>query len=167
GLRKWQWKWCRDRGSDNGSLKGWNGRGTEGERQGETVRRRDLRRGSPGEPAAAAGSGTRAGERGNGGPGPVRAGGPQRRGRSGHRHVHGRGCGPPHGWGPGSSRGGRGLMWNKPVDDVLALIGRTPVVRLNRVVPQGAAEVYAKLEFFNPAGSVKDRIAYSMVLAAE
>ena len=39
------------------------------------------------------------------------------------------------------------------------LIGKTPVLKLNRVVPAGAADVYLKLEFFNIGGSVKDRIA--------
>ncbi len=52
-------------------------------------------------------------------------------------------------------------------DSVLGLVGRTPLVRLNRVVPEGAAEVLGKLESLNPAGSVKDRIAMSMVEAAE
>ncbi len=50
---------------------------------------------------------------------------------------------------------------------VLDLIGRTPLVRLNRVAPMGAAEVVGKWEIANPAGSVKDRIARSMVEAAE
>jgi cysteine synthase A len=52
-------------------------------------------------------------------------------------------------------------------DSVLDLVGNTPLVRLNRVVPDGAAEVLGKFEVFNPAGSVKDRIAKSMVEAAE
>jgi cysteine synthase A len=47
------------------------------------------------------------------------------------------------------------------------LIGKTPVLKLNRVVPAGAADVYLKLEFFNIGGSVKDRIALNMVNAAE
>jgi len=42
---------------------------------------------------------------------------------------------------------------------VLSAIGNTPLVRLGRVVPEGKCELYAKLEFFNPSGSVKDRIA--------
>ena len=50
---------------------------------------------------------------------------------------------------------------------VLDLVGHTPLVRLNRVVPAGAAEVIGKWEVANPAGSVKDRIARSMVAAAE
>ncbi|MCC8194135.1 MAG: cysteine synthase A [Deltaproteobacteria bacterium] len=51
--------------------------------------------------------------------------------------------------------------------DMTALIGNTPLVRLHKVVPQGGADVYAKLEFFNPASSVKDRIAMGMVTDAE
>jgi cysteine synthase len=49
----------------------------------------------------------------------------------------------------------------------LDLIGSTPLVRLNRVVPAGAATVYAKVEARNPGGSVKDRIALAMIEAAE
>jgi cysteine synthase A len=47
-----------------------------------------------------------------------------------------------------------------------ATVGRTPVVRLQRLGAQVGAEIYAKLEFFNPLGSVKDRIARSMLDAA-
>ena len=47
------------------------------------------------------------------------------------------------------------------------MIGRTTIVKLNHIVPEGAAEVYVKLEFFNPGGSVKDRIALSMIEKAE
>ncbi len=50
---------------------------------------------------------------------------------------------------------------------VTDLIGNTPLVRLQRVVPAGSGEVLAKLEFLSPGGSVKDRIALSMVEAAE
>lgn len=46
-------------------------------------------------------------------------------------------------------------------------VGRTPLVRLNRAAEGTAADLYAKLEFFNPLGSVKDRIAASMIDAAE
>jgi len=52
-------------------------------------------------------------------------------------------------------------------DDVLGLIEKTPLVRLARLSPQGGATVWAKAEFVNPAGSVKDRPALSMILAAE
>src|SRR5512140_790358 len=50
---------------------------------------------------------------------------------------------------------------------VLELIGATPLVRLNRIVPQGAAQVLGKLESLNPGGSVKDRIALAMIDDAE
>jgi cysteine synthase A len=55
----------------------------------------------------------------------------------------------------------------KLVNNVTQLIGGTPLVRLNRVVPEGSAEIYLKLEFQNPGASVKDRIAIGMVEAAE
>lgn len=47
------------------------------------------------------------------------------------------------------------------------LIGNTPLLKLNRIVPEDAADVYVKLEFFNPAGSTKDRIALAMIEKAE
>ena len=53
------------------------------------------------------------------------------------------------------------------VDSVLATIGRTPVVRLGRVVPAGAADVFVKLEYFSPTGSYKDRMALAMIEGAE
>jgi cystathionine beta-synthase len=52
-------------------------------------------------------------------------------------------------------------------DSVLDLIGNTPLVRLHHVVGDAAAPVYAKVEYLNPGGSVKDRIALRMVDAAE
>jgi len=51
--------------------------------------------------------------------------------------------------------------------DVTAVIGRTPLVRINRLVPDCPATIAAKLEFFNPGGSVKDRIGLSIIDAAE
>ena len=50
---------------------------------------------------------------------------------------------------------------------ILDLIGGTPLLRLGRFGPEGAADVYAKLEFLNPGGSVKDRAALGMIDAAE
>lgn len=53
------------------------------------------------------------------------------------------------------------------VESVTDLIGKSPIVRLHRVVPKQAADVFVKLEYFNPGGSVKDRIALSMIQQAE
>ena len=53
------------------------------------------------------------------------------------------------------------------VDSVLATIGRTPVVRLRRLVPATSADVFVKLEYFNPTGSYKDRMALAMIDGAE
>lgn len=51
--------------------------------------------------------------------------------------------------------------------NILEAIGRTPLVRLNRVVPEGCAQIYAKCEFMNPAGSIKDRMANYIIAEAE
>ncbi|MEQ9077016.1 MAG: cysteine synthase A [Sandaracinaceae bacterium] len=53
------------------------------------------------------------------------------------------------------------------VDSVLDLIGRTPLVKLRRVAPGGAATVWAKAEHLEPGGSIKDRICLAMIEAAE
>jgi len=60
-------------------------------------------------------------------------------------------------------------MMNKTkiADNALQLVGQTPMIRLNRVPEEGSAEVIAKLENFNPGGSVKDRICLSMIEDAE
>lgn len=52
-------------------------------------------------------------------------------------------------------------------DSVLHAIGRTPVVRLRRVVEPGSADVLVKLEYYNPTGSYKDRMALAMIEGAE
>ena len=50
---------------------------------------------------------------------------------------------------------------------ITELIGRTPLVRLNQLSPEGGATIYAKVESFNPGGSVKDRICLNMINEAE
>ena len=52
-------------------------------------------------------------------------------------------------------------------DDMTALVGRTPLVRLNKVVPREDALFLAKVEVRNPGGSLKDRIALNMIMEAE
>jgi cysteine synthase A len=51
--------------------------------------------------------------------------------------------------------------------NILATIGHTPVVKINRLGHELECELYAKCEYFNPGGSVKDRIGYNMIVAAE
>ena len=53
------------------------------------------------------------------------------------------------------------------LNDILKTIGSTPIVKLNKIAPQLSCNLYAKCEFFNPGGSVKDRIGYNMVIQAE
>jgi cysteine synthase A len=55
----------------------------------------------------------------------------------------------------------------KRVESILDLVGNTPMVRLRRLPVEGSAKVWAKLERYNPAGSVKDRIALAMIQAGE
>ncbi len=55
----------------------------------------------------------------------------------------------------------------KYYESVIDLIGHTPLVKLNRIVEQGMADIYMKLEYFNPGGSVKDRMAIHMIRRAE
>src|SRR5690606_18052254 len=52
-------------------------------------------------------------------------------------------------------------------NSVAELVGQTPIVKLNRIVDENSADVYLKLEYFNPGSSVKDRIALAMIEAAE
>jgi len=58
-------------------------------------------------------------------------------------------------------------MSGKLVNSIAELIGDTPAVRLNRLTSEEHAEVYVKLEYFNPSGSVKDRAAYNLIVQAE
>ncbi|TDL76441.1 cysteine synthase A [Peribacillus frigoritolerans] len=53
------------------------------------------------------------------------------------------------------------------VENIADLIGNTPLLKLNRLNPYNGADVYLKLEFFNPSGSVKDRAALNMIIEAE
>jgi len=55
----------------------------------------------------------------------------------------------------------------RPVESVLDLIGNTPMVKLKKISKDIPAEIWVKLEFFNPSGSVKDRIALKMIEEAE
>ena len=50
---------------------------------------------------------------------------------------------------------------------VLKTIGKTPIVKLNKIGSDLSCELYAKCEFMNPGGSIKDRIGYQMVVDAE
>ncbi len=52
-------------------------------------------------------------------------------------------------------------------EDILQTIGNTPMVRIKRLNPNKNVTIYAKLEGFNPTGSIKDRIALSMIQQAE
>ncbi|KAB7705861.1 cysteine synthase A [Bacillus aerolatus] len=55
----------------------------------------------------------------------------------------------------------------KTVNNIAELIGDTPLLKLNRMNPEQGADVYLKLEFFNPSKSVKDRAAFNMIVEAE
>ncbi len=59
------------------------------------------------------------------------------------------------------------MMKTKIVNNVLELIGDTPLVRINKIVEEDMAEILGKLEFFNPGGSIKDRICLNMIEDAE
>jgi cysteine synthase A len=52
-------------------------------------------------------------------------------------------------------------------EDITDLVGETPILKLRKLVPKGSAEVYAKLEYLNPGGSVKDRAAIGIIRRAE
>ena len=59
------------------------------------------------------------------------------------------------------------MLRNQTYSDATQVMGDTPLIKLNRVIPQGGATVYAKCEFFNPLNSVKDRIGVAMIRAGE
>jgi cysteine synthase A len=59
------------------------------------------------------------------------------------------------------------LAPKKMAQSITEIIGDTPAVRINRLVQAGDAELYVKLEFMNPSGSVKDRAAYNLIVQAE
>ena len=61
----------------------------------------------------------------------------------------------------GASRGPR------VAEDITELVGETPILHLRKIVPADAADVYAKLEYLNPGGSIKDRAALGMITKAE
>jgi cysteine synthase A len=56
---------------------------------------------------------------------------------------------------------------SKKVNNITELVGKTPIVRFSKIVEGGAAAIWGKLEYYNPAGSVKDRIGLSMIVDAE
>ena len=58
-------------------------------------------------------------------------------------------------------------MQKRLYNNVVELIGNTPLIKLNRILEESSAEIFVKLESFNPAGSVKDRIALNMIEDAE
>ena len=59
------------------------------------------------------------------------------------------------------------FFFREPINSVLDLIGNTPMVRIRKIPKKGLASIFAKIEFFNPCGSVKDRICISMIEMAE
>jgi cysteine synthase A len=63
--------------------------------------------------------------------------------------------------------GGGSPFSDRPAENVLELIGATPMVKLNRIVKPNMAQILAKLEAYNPGGSIKDRICLSMIREAE
>jgi S-sulfo-L-cysteine synthase (O-acetyl-L-serine-dependent) len=58
-------------------------------------------------------------------------------------------------------------IWSEINGDILSTIGNTPLVRINKMNPNKKVEMFAKIEGFNPTGSIKDRIALSMIEQAE
>jgi len=61
----------------------------------------------------------------------------------------------------------RHFFFSEPINSILDLIGNTPMVRINKLTPKDSASIFAKIESFNPCGSIKDRICRSMIEEAE
>lgn len=61
----------------------------------------------------------------------------------------------------------KNFFYLEPIHSVLELVGNTPMVKINKLVEEDMADIYAKVEFLNPCSSIKDRICHSMVNAAE
>lgn len=61
----------------------------------------------------------------------------------------------------------RAFLWTACVNTLEQTIGNTPLVKLQRLTPDNGSEIWVKLEGNNPAGSVKDRAALSMIVEAE
>jgi cysteine synthase A len=59
------------------------------------------------------------------------------------------------------------FFYSEPIHSVLELVGNTPLVKINKLVEEDMADIYAKVEFLNPCSSIKDRICHAMVNAAE
>ena len=87
-----------------------------------------------------------------------------------HKRRHGHGA-PGRQRGPRLAGAGRHYpvrrQWPTIPINIADWVGRTPMVQLTRLLPDSPAELYAKLEMFNPGGSVKDRIGVAMIEAAE
>jgi cysteine synthase A len=59
------------------------------------------------------------------------------------------------------------ISYFRVADDITQLVGNTPLLKLRRIVPAGSADVFAKLEYLNPGGSIKDRAALGIIRKAE
>ena len=71
------------------------------------------------------------------------------------------------GWECGLDGCGEAALMMRVAETITELVGQTPMVRLGRLEPVGGAQIWAKLEFLNPGGSIKDRAALGIVLDAE
>src|SRR4051812_5799741 len=61
----------------------------------------------------------------------------------------------------------REMVRLRVAENITELVGETPMLHLRRIIPAGSASVFAKLEYMNPGGSVKDRAAIGMIKRAE